>query len=280
MVGITGRAMCIVCHTDMAAQFAGLGFRHKAAMENCTNCHSPHASDQSYGLKFAIPELCIKCHEDILGGQETVKVRHSPVTEEAACLNCHDPHASEENWLLVADGVDICMQCHDDPVEMDQYALKPMKQLLAENPYHHGPIQSRECSGCHNPHGSSFFRLLTDDYPAENYAPFFESRYGLCFQCHESTLATKESTTTLTEFRDGDRNLHYVHVNKSEMGRTCRLCHEAHASSSPKYIPESVPFGTWDLPIVFKKTENGGSCEPGCHAAKNYEHHPAQSSEQ
>ncbi|MEJ2108603.1 MAG: cytochrome c3 family protein, partial [Acidobacteriota bacterium] len=136
---------------------------------------------------------------------------------------------------------------------------------------HHGPIQFRECSECHNPHGSPYFRLLTDMYPERLYAPFFESNYALCFRCHESTLAEEEQADSLTEFRDGERNLHFLHVNKTSMGRTCRLCHDAHAGSEPQYIPESVTFGNWDLPIKFTKTENGGSCEPGCHAAQSYD---------
>ena len=90
-----------------------------------------------------------------------------------------------------------------------------MKQLLASNPDHHGPIQDRDCSACHNPHSSPYFRLLTNEYPKEFYSPFFLSNYALCFRCHDSGLAKDEHTTTLTEFRDGDRNLHFIHVNRS-----------------------------------------------------------------
>jgi predicted CXXCH cytochrome family protein len=60
-------------------------------------------------------------------------------------------------------------------------------------------------------------------------------------------------------------------VNKAVKGRTCRACHETHASNFPKHIREAVPFGSWDLPVNFEKTESGGSCAPGCHKEKKYD---------
>ena len=78
-------------------------------------------------------------------------------------------------------------------------------------------------------------------------------------------------TTDLTDFRNGKTNMHYLHVNKAERGRTCRACHETHGSDLPKHIRESIPYGKWDLPIRFTKTETGGSCSPGCHLPKPYD---------
>ena len=77
----------------------------------------------------------------------------------------------------------------------------------------------------------------------------------------------------LTDFRNGDRNLHHVHVNRERKGRTCRACHETHASSRDKHIRDSVPFGEggWELPIGFERRANGGSCAPGCHTPYAYD---------
>jgi hypothetical protein len=37
-----------------------------------------------------------------------------------------------------------------------------------------------------------------------------------------------------------------------------------------------VPYGGWkDLPINFSKTGTGGSCDPGCHLAKEYDRQTA-----
>jgi predicted CXXCH cytochrome family protein len=272
MVRITGRQMCLTCHEEMQSTFTKARFQHRAIVaDGCTDCHSPHASDKQYQLTQSVPDVCFKCHEDIFKNVETAAVTHSPVTEDAACLNCHNPHLSNVDRLLSEEDMNLCLNCHSEPIEVDQRELTLMGKLLEENPLHHGPIQFGECSACHNPHGSPYFRLLTDMYPEKLYAPFFESNYALCFRCHDPGLAKEERTETLTDFRDGDRSLHYVHVNKTSMGRTCALCHGAHAGTNPKYIQESVPFGTWDLPIKFKMTENGGSCEPGCHAPKSYD---------
>ena len=270
MLRITGQQMCLECHKDMSARFANARFRHKATATGCIDCHSPHASEQRYMLKSAVSGLCGKCHEKTVSDLQTATVKHSPATEELACLNCHDPHVAQEGSLLLADGLDICLKCHDKPVKSGTREFTDMKQLLAANPYAHGPIQNRNCSACHNPHGSPYSGLLTNQYPQGFYAPFFISNYDLCFRCHDAALAAEERTTSATEFRDGDRNLHFVHVNKASHGRTCRSCHKVHASTNPQHIAETVPFGNWELPVKFEQTENGGSCAPGCHAPQKY----------
>jgi predicted CXXCH cytochrome family protein len=280
MLRIAGRQLCLECHKNMSVRFANARFPHKAAATACTDCHSPHISDQRSMLKSAVPGLCGKCHEKVVKDLQTAVVKHSPVTEPPACMNCHDPHAAQEGSLLLADGLDICLQCHDKTVKSGNQEFIDMKQLLAANPYPHGPIQNRDCSACHNPHSSPYYRLLTNQYPQGFYSPFFTSNYDLCFRCHDSALATDERTTRMTAFRDGDRNLHFVHVNKTSHGRTCRSCHVVHASAIPKHIGATVPFGTWKLPVKFEQTENGGSCAPGCHAVQKYDRQSAKSGKQ
>jgi len=277
MLRITGSQMCLECHKDTSARFSNARFRHKAAVTVCKDCHSPHMSEQRYLLTSAAPGLCGKCHEKTVRDLQTAAVKHSPVTEESACMNCHDPHAAQESGLLLADGLDICSKCHDKTVKDKdgKQEFADMKKLLAANPYPHGPIQNRDCSACHNPHGSAYFRLLKNQYPQGFYAPFFISNYDLCFRCHDAPLATEERTTSATEFRDGDRNLHFIHVNKASHGRTCRSCHEVHASANRKHIAATVPFGNWELPIKYEKAENGGSCTPGCHTLQKYSRQPA-----
>jgi hypothetical protein len=112
---------------------------------------------------------------------------------------------------------------------------------------------------------------LDKEYPSLFYAPFDKKNYDLCFNCHPDTLVLDEKTKTLTDFRNGDSNLHYLHVNKDRRGRTCRACHQTHGSNQPKHIRESVPYGAWELPIGFDKTETGGTCTPGCHVRKDYD---------
>ena len=144
-----------------------------------------------------------------------------------------------------------------------------MKRFLAANPQWHGPIRDKNCSGCHDPHGTQNIRLLRKYFAPEFYAPFDLHDYELCFDCHPKTLVLEEKTTRLTNFRDGDRNLHYLHVNRQK-GRTCRACHQPHASKRSFHIRETVPFGNWALPINYQSLPNGGQCSPGCHKTKRY----------
>ena len=78
-------------------------------------------------------------------------------------------------------------------------------------------------------------------------------------------------TTDLTDFRNGSLNLHYIHVNKADRGRTCRACHATHGSDQPKHIRDTVPFGMWEIPLKFDKTETGGGCTTGCHQTRAYD---------
>jgi predicted CXXCH cytochrome family protein len=173
---------------------------------------------------------------------------------------------------LIMEPMDLCMSCHDRAYKKrDGRGIADMDKLLTENTNHHGPIKQKDCSGCHNPHGSENFRILRYPYPSTFYLPFEAENYSLCFTCHEKTLVLDAKTTTLTNFRNGDQNLHFTHVNKPEKGRTCRSCHETHGSNYPKHIRETVPFGSWDMPVEFQKTETGGSCTTGCHQEKKYD---------
>ena len=114
--------------------------------------------------------------------------------------------------------------------------------------------------------------MLTDEYPPRFYESYSVKAYALCFECHNDQMAATAQTTSLTGFRDGTRNLHFTHVNKADRGRTCRACHEVHASKWPFHIREGVPFGNkgWILKLQFERTDNGGSCAKSCHAQASY----------
>ena len=69
------------------------------------------------------------------------------------------------------------------------------------------------------------------DHDVHHYLAFAIERYDLCFSCHVSDLVKDKSGRGLTQFRNGDLNLHWLHVNR-EKGRNCRSCHQTHASSN------------------------------------------------
>jgi len=269
----TRKELCGSCHQEqtgdlniipsveqLRAKAPRLGkgkYLHKPLKEGqCIDCHDPHSSDCKSQLKAAtIAELCRKCHEN----NEAVKNPHKPVAE-GECNQCHNSHSSNHRHLLIKDQRQLCFSCHEDT-----------KAELGRFKYLHKPVVGEECSVCHEPHGSDYFRLLIKEYTPEFYAPFDISNYDLCFSCHQADKVLVKETEKLTDFRNGKTNLHYLHVNSPIKGRTCRACHATHASNEPKHLREAVPYGGWEIPIQFKKTETGGGCSPGCHDPRNYD---------
>ncbi|MFQ5494341.1 MAG: cytochrome c3 family protein [Phycisphaerae bacterium] len=269
------RDTCLSCHSEIGAPFNAKPVQHAPVAESCTACHNPHGGDNRMNLTQGGADLCLDCHETIADLMDDASVTHGALTTGKACLSCHDPHAADLGGLLRSEPMQLCLSCHNQAMASKSGSLVDMKRLLAENPNHHGPIQQGDCTACHAPHGGERHRLLTEAYPRDFYAPYDEEQYALCFGCHEAEMMEDAETDELTEFRNGTRNLHFLHVNRSVKGRTCRACHAAHASRRPKQITESVPFGQWILPLDFEKTDTGGSCLPGCHKRYRYDRESA-----
>ena len=235
----------------------------------CLSCHDPHAAAGAIGpAAESISVLCAKCHPPSVH-----EVVHGPYAA-GACLACHESHQSEHVALARASSADLCVSCHDEAVESTggNRLVTSVGRLVRTSEFLHGPVREGRCDGCHAAHGSAFANLLREPYPDAFYQPFDEARYALCFRCHARDLVTRERTTTATGFRDGDRNLHYVHVNDTK-GRSCRACHEVHASDLPFHLRQRVAFGPggWELPIGFVQAAQGGACSPGCHLPFDYD---------
>ncbi|MEK6701950.1 MAG: cytochrome c3 family protein [Planctomycetota bacterium] len=272
LLNADANTLCLACHAETGKAEAGVHI-HKALEQGCVKCHDPHASTHKFQLLDAVPKLCMSCHKDkfdqITSGAMVV---HGAITDEGGCTTCHEPHQSKLPGLQRGNQPETCLKCHDKPLMApDGKMLTNMSTLLAANPEKHGPIREGHCTVCHDPHAGKKFRLLTEDYPDKFYSPFSLDLYKLCFKCHSPDLVLKQNGQGLTQFRDGNRNLHALHVNQ-EKGRTCRACHEVHASKRPAHIRESVPFGSsnWMIEINFQKSDAGGSCSPGCHVPKTY----------
>lgn len=265
--------LCVFCHVTTQEEVAGMEFVHEPVRDNCVGCHDPHGANNWTMLKAEAPEMCFPCHEDIQTQTQTSKHQHNVVSEPGGCLKCHTPHGSSVKFLLASVPTTLCLTCHDKAQGVTPSEVLPaFIDQIKDKTYLHGPIKEDDCSGCHMTHGSDQFRMLAQAYPAEFYSSFDETKYELCFGCHEKTLVRTSTTDALTDFRNGTQNLHFLHVNKERRGRTCRACHQTHASDQPKHIRMSVPYGGWkSLPINFNKTDTGGLCSPGCHMAKAYD---------
>ena len=300
-----GKTLCLSCHKEMGEQLAKSKSIHKPVAEGeCSQCHDPHASDFTMQTKAPPLQLCTSCHEHdkVKQAAQDAKYKHSAVTTAAACLNCHTSHGANLAKLMKAQPATLCLKCHDKPIEITTpvastgpsstqtaattgragtqaattqpvvtRTVAGVAEILDPKLSKHGPVKEGNCGGCHNVHGSDVAKLLAKPFPDTFYTSFALDKYSLCFSCHDQRLVELQTTAGLTGFRNGERNLHFVHVNKADKGRTCRACHDTHASAQPMHVRTGVPYGKWELPLNFKKTDTGGSCLPGCHQQFGYD---------
>ena len=252
-----GTELCFTCHVDMQGELKKKVI-HPAIQSGCTSCHNPHGSPAKKLLAAEGEKVCYQCHPQIEEQLQKSKFVHPPIKSEKGCASCHAPHASDEPKLLPKTGKDLCLDCHKGIIQKEQTVL-------------HGPIRDGKCTPCHNPHGSQYNKLLVKEFSTDIYIVYNDNEYALCFTCHNRDLLRYPKTSYATGFRDGDKNLHYVHVNKKDRGKNCKLCHLIHAGELPKLMATKVPFGKWNLPLRSIKTDTGGSCSPGCHKKYNYD---------
>ncbi len=281
--------LCMKCH-DKKSKFKdkadkkfvelGLVSKHEPIeKKSCLVCHDAHTAEHKMLLKLdAKMDLCLDCHDKIAKKIKVSKYKHGGVnSSKKRCLECHNPHASKYKKLLINDQVSICLKCHDKEVKSDEDGgmLMNIKQHLKENPKWHKPISdvAKEggCVACHDSHGSENFSILKKSF-TKNFYDDFENSEFFCFECHEHKKVLKQYTQDdkITKFRDKNVNLHYLHVNDKK-GRSCRACHDEHASKHNHLLRDYTDFNGIKFPLRFIESENGGSCAPACHKKFEYD---------
>jgi predicted CXXCH cytochrome family protein len=263
------RDLCLGCHVDVEVAMANAVVVHEPVEETCSGCHDPHGGNTQFFLPSDGSDLCKNCHGEFIETALQAAFPHAPMTEGKGCRECHAPHASNQQGLLSTATQELCLTCHSEEIHRDSRSVNNVGAELASSTYMHGPIREQNCVACHQAHGSDVASILMKPFPREFYAPFKEGAYDFCFECHDRTLVKDEVSQT-TGFRNGEQNLHFLHVNR-EKGRTCRACHAEHASVQPHHIRSEVPFGRWMMQVKFTKTETGGTCETGCHVPYSYD---------
>jgi predicted CXXCH cytochrome family protein len=271
--GPGGREHCLSCHLVTEVELLNASHVHEPARHDCLNCHHPHSSPYLAQTAAAPRDLCVSCHDSFASRLDSAAFVHGATNTGAACNHCHNPHGGSSRVMLRSREDRLCLNCHNQPIRAEDGRTVAALDAMLSRTFLHGPIRTGECSPCHNPHGAEHNALLHQPFPASFYAPFDMDNYALCFQCHSSELATTRHTAALTEFRDGQVNLHYVHVNQPGKGRTCRTCHAIHGSDLPNHMAASVPFegSRWAMPIGYERGDDGGRCAPGCHEPKTYQ---------
>ncbi|RMI02435.1 MAG: hypothetical protein D6681_10400, partial [Calditrichaeota bacterium] len=219
-----------------------------------------------------ISEMCFDCHDEIEDRLDNNPVVHQAIREAKQCISCHNPHSSPRRKLLRKALPELCFTCHNGkPTDTASRPVRSLnlryKILFAQSV--HEPAADGDCLDCHEPHAAPRHDLLSENFPGGNYAPGKVDTFSLCFDCHDPEMIEEPTTREYTNFRDGDRNLHYVHVTR-EKGRSCRNCHDLHGSDQPHLIATEVPFGKWKMPIRYEASQQGGSCLPGCHERREY----------
>ncbi|MBZ0154415.1 MAG: cytochrome C [Planctomycetes bacterium] len=264
--------LCTKCHSDISEAVDAANSVHAPMSMDCSPCHDPHGCEQEHLIKDVQPNLCFTCHKELAKAVGDSKSPHGAMTSARKCMNCHFPHESKHESLLRTPGAAGCATCHDKPQPRASggKAVAPVSAEVAKYKLPHGPAKEGKCTACHKPHVAPHPSLLGKGFPKRFYAPYEGTAYELCFECHDKKAFEVPKAKDETGFRDGDRNLHLVHVNDKEKGRTCRACHEMHGGDTPKHIAATVSFGSWALPIRWEQMPSGGRCAPGCHKPFEY----------
>ncbi len=267
-----GNSLCFMCHPDKEEALKDKKKTvHYPVKDSCISCHSPHSTPNPAMLSAPVPDLCANCHPNEVAQGQKATARHSLATTGKACLNCHGPHVADNAKLLPKPQMELCLGCHDKELDTKTGKIQNMKSFMETNKSGHGPVRSGDCTACHNPHGTDYWRMLVKYYPSDFYTSYSDGKYALCFSCHSKAAFSDRRTRTATSFRNGDLNLHFVHVNKITKGRTCRACHEVHADTGlAHHVKDRVGFSYWQMPMNYRPGKNGGSCAPGCHGEKSY----------
>ncbi|MFO0831703.1 MAG: cytochrome c3 family protein [Phycisphaerales bacterium] len=271
LVGGVGPDLCKRCHAPTVVAMETAAHTHGTVKGGCAACHGAHASNFPGLLHAPAREVCVSCHREVGDTVAHAAVSHDPVLKDKQCVTCHDPHASDHPKMLRGSQAQVCLTCHDKSLRTGGgRVIAAMGELLTKSPVVHGAVAHGDCAACHSVHGASHERLLKQLTPDVLPDPYDASNYAMCFSCHDRNIAGPGS---VTQFRDGAKNLHAAHLKAGEKSRGCSACHSVHASQSPRLIATTVRYegGEWDMPMRFTLTPTGGSCAPGCHERMSYD---------
>lgn len=259
---------CFVCHDDFESELNSAKSVHKViADESCSACHSPHNSEYGKLLtEESETKLCSGCHK-----KEGRFTHYKSSTPKLLCSDCHLPHFSKTEKLLKKKQDLLCFSCHEKQSKRADGSTSPnMTEAMKTAKSIHKPITEGKCTGCHSSHGSTEKKLLIAGYSGSNKASEKPS-VALCFKCHKTELVESGTTETATQFRNGTKNMHYLHLHAAKHAVSCNECHEVHSSNQDFLIREWFEKRETLLPMRFEKTANGGNCTTACHKVKAYD---------
>jgi len=234
-----GPALCVMCHSDLeAAVELELETPHFPVADDCTTCHSPHATKLAKLLTAPTAELCYACHEP----EDLAKPHGDQLTPATDCAGCHQPHGSDNSGMLAgshqhrpfADG--SCKGCHRAPFG-ERIRLRSRGEKLctachtdltaeaAESGTVHAALAGERgragCLNCHDPHMSPRAGLLLESGP------------DLCGSCHEAVVSAATGELGHAAAADDCLTCHLPHASPRQSllaepaGELCGMCHDA-----------------------------------------------------
>jgi len=259
---------CKTCHESSHKKIFSKNVVHKALVENaCTSCHSPHGSDHPKLLKKGFDRgLCLDCHKKTAESISNVKF-HKAESFNDNCLTCHNSHNGSDKKLLKDQEINLCLGCHGN----DQVKHAKMDWTKLDKKNWHEPVKDGNCSQCHQVHGSKDRNLLKSGYKNISYSQNIEEDAKNCFECHKVEKFQNKHAVSETQFRNGNVNLHFLHLNSKNGSRNCHTCHEVHASNNLYLIKDNFQYRGVQLPIKFNPSKDGGTCTTACHKAFSYD---------
>ncbi len=271
--GAKGKS-CLGCHADFAETLKQPFVHTPVKAGDCSDCHSPHASDHGKLLAEDANKVCVSCHADVVPAK--AKSAH-PDVMSGNCVKCHDPHATKNKAQLLKAGNELCASCHPQlgkavleakfkhsPVGQsclgchDPHATAETPHLLAktapalcvgchkpdtpgfQKAHLNYPVAKADCSSCHDPHGSSQPAILW----ATVHPPV---KTRMCAQCHNEA-GSPEALQTRRQGVDGCKACHAEAVNTALNNSrlhwpvvdkvACLNCHNPHATKAPKLLAD------------------------------------------
>jgi len=159
-------ALCTTCHADPHAVNMIERDPHGDAQMSCNACHKIHDNTHAALLKGKENDVCLSCHQGVRAG--FAMPDHHPLDEGVvACRDCHTEIAQSKKQRDAGGPGESCVKCHGE--------------MQGPFPYEHEAavnysVNEGGCLNCHNPHGSTWPKLLKQSYEAPH--------YSLCTQCH------------------------------------------------------------------------------------------------
>ena len=153
---------------ERGEEFKGFSRSHLVPGDNeCTFCHTTHASKRKDLVRKDDKTLCLRCHPEMEARLKSdVEYRH-PEVIKGNCSSCHDPHASSLPYFMKDDFLLLCTRCHT----RQKVACHPVGKKVKDPRDQKSPIT---CNTCHNPMGTEF-----------KYHLRFDGEQALCEQCHK-----------------------------------------------------------------------------------------------